>query len=88
MEVLQQDITGGYWNKPSYLISLLVRELAKSPEERVQWLMYVELLWKPSLMKIRQLPALNNPRPLGRILPRRISLNLPMTGRRLISLNQ
>lgn len=39
MEVLQQDITGGYWNKPSYLISLLVRELAKSPEERTQWLM-------------------------------------------------
>ena len=39
MEVLQQDITGGYWNKPSYLLSLLVRELAKPAAERIEWLM-------------------------------------------------
>ena len=41
MEILQQDVAQGYWNKPSYLISLLVRELAKPPGHRVEWLMYV-----------------------------------------------
>lgn len=39
MQVLREDVTGGYWNKPSYLLSLIVQELAKSPEKRAEWLM-------------------------------------------------
>lgn len=39
MHVLRQDIAVGFWNKPSYLLSLVVQELAKHPEERVEWLM-------------------------------------------------
>ena len=41
MHILQQDIVGGYWNKPSYLMSLIVNELAKPAAERVEWFMYV-----------------------------------------------
>jgi hypothetical protein len=41
MKVLQRDIMGGYWNKPSYLLSLLLLELAKAPSEQVEWLMFV-----------------------------------------------
>jgi len=40
MHVLRRHITGGYWNKPSYLLGLIVAELAKPVEERVEWLMY------------------------------------------------
>lgn len=39
MHVLRHEITGGYWNKPSYLLSLVVNELAKPPEERTEWIM-------------------------------------------------
>jgi hypothetical protein len=41
MMVLQRDIMGGYWNKPSYLLSLVLRELAKVPSEQIEWLMFV-----------------------------------------------
>jgi hypothetical protein len=41
MHILRHEITGGYWNKPSYLLSLVVQELAKPPGERAQWLMYI-----------------------------------------------
>ena len=44
MEVLQNEIAKGYWNKPSYLLALLIRELSKPVNERVEWLMYVWLL--------------------------------------------
>lgn len=39
MHVLRHEAATGYWNKPSYLLSLLVQELAKDPAERVQWMM-------------------------------------------------
>lgn len=39
MHVLDQDIVGGYWNKPSYIMSIIVQELAKPPGERTEWLM-------------------------------------------------
>lgn len=39
MHILQQDIVGGFWNKPSYLLSLIVNELAKPPTDRVEWFM-------------------------------------------------
>lgn len=41
MFVLREQITGGYWNKPSYLLSLIVQELAKPRSERLEWLMFV-----------------------------------------------
>ena len=43
MKVLQQDMVGGFWNKPSYLLSLVIEELAKPPSKRVEWLMFVSL---------------------------------------------
>ena len=41
MNILQRDIMGGYWNKPSYLLSLVLRELVKPPSEQIEWLMFV-----------------------------------------------
>lgn len=39
MFVLQEDAVGGFWNKPLYLLSILMQELAKAPSERLHWLM-------------------------------------------------
>jgi hypothetical protein len=39
MHVLSNTVAEGYWNKPSYIISLLVQELTKNPEDRVEWFM-------------------------------------------------
>lgn len=39
MHVLREDISVGFWNKPSYLLSLVIQELAKPAHERVEWLM-------------------------------------------------
>lgn len=47
MEVLQNDIAVGYWNKPSYLLSLVIEELAKPVGEQVEWFMYVSLSLLP-----------------------------------------
>jgi hypothetical protein len=41
MHILRQDISIGFWNKPSYLLSLVISELAKPAGERIEWLMYV-----------------------------------------------
>ena len=41
MNVLQNDIAVGYWNKPAYLLALVVAELAKAARERVEWFMCV-----------------------------------------------
>lgn len=45
MDVLQNDIAVGYWNKPSYLLSLVIEELAKPVAERVEWFMYSPLFF-------------------------------------------
>ncbi|KAK3187349.1 hypothetical protein K4F52_003981 [Lecanicillium sp. MT-2017a] len=42
MYVLREEISVGYWNKPNYLISLVLRELAKPAEQRIEWLMWVD----------------------------------------------
>jgi hypothetical protein len=47
MKVLQRDIAGGYWNKPIYLLSLVLQELEKPPSERIEWLMFVLPLCVP-----------------------------------------
>ncbi len=41
VHVLHHDISQGYWNKPTYILSLIVQELSKAPEERAEWLMLV-----------------------------------------------
>jgi hypothetical protein len=38
-QVLRHEIISGYWNKPSYLLAVLIMELAKLPEERLKWLL-------------------------------------------------
>jgi hypothetical protein len=40
MQVLQQEILAGFWNKPSYLLAVIIQELSKPPSRRVEWLMY------------------------------------------------
>ena len=39
MHVLRREIVSGYWNKPVYLLSLMLQELQKPAETRVQWFM-------------------------------------------------
>ncbi|KXG51868.1 Galactosyl transferase [Penicillium griseofulvum] len=41
MHILRQDISIGFWNKPSYLLSLVISEMAKPAGERIEWLMYI-----------------------------------------------
>lgn len=50
--VLREDIAGGYWNKPAYLLHLLIAELAKPASQRLEWLMWVDadlVLINPSI---------------------------------------
>ncbi|RDW70879.1 uncharacterized protein DSM5745_08390 [Aspergillus mulundensis] len=42
MEVLRHEIAEGYWNKPSYLLALVIRELGRAVGERVEWFMWVD----------------------------------------------
>ncbi|KAJ5484503.1 Galactosyl transferase [Penicillium expansum] len=42
MHILRQDISVGFWNKPSYLLSLVINELTKPAGERMEWLMWVD----------------------------------------------
>lgn len=39
MHILRQDIAVGFWNKPSYLMHMIINELAKPVGERTEWLM-------------------------------------------------
>lgn len=39
MHVLRHDISVGFWSKPTYLLSLVLQELRKPAEERVDWLL-------------------------------------------------
>lgn len=40
--VLRQQILDDVWSKPAYILSLLLRELAKPESERLEWLMWVD----------------------------------------------
>ncbi|KAK3174012.1 hypothetical protein K4F52_010318 [Lecanicillium sp. MT-2017a] len=42
MHVLETDFAAGYWNKPYYMLALIIHELAKPPHERTEWLMWVD----------------------------------------------
>ena len=37
--VMRQEITKGYWTKLSYLLSLIVLELGRPADERIEWIM-------------------------------------------------
>ena len=42
IHILQNKVAEGFWNKPSYILSLLIAEAAKNPNERATWLMWVD----------------------------------------------
>lgn len=42
VHVLRNDIARGFWNKPTYLLSILVQELSKPVEERAQWIWWFD----------------------------------------------
>ena len=44
MQVLRREIVGGVWDKVSYLLSLVLQELAKPPAEQTEWLWFVSRL--------------------------------------------
>ena len=41
MQILRREIVGGVWDKVSYLLSLVLQELAKQDAERTEWLWFV-----------------------------------------------
>lgn len=42
LHVLRQRIMDDVWSKPAYILSLLLRELAKPESERLDWLLWVD----------------------------------------------
>lgn len=42
IHILRNNVAEGFWNKPSYILSLLIAELAKDPNERATWLQWVD----------------------------------------------
>ncbi|THW47179.1 hypothetical protein D6D22_02772 [Aureobasidium pullulans] len=41
-KIWRQDDGCGFWNKPTFLMSLVTKELAKPEKERMEWLMWVD----------------------------------------------
>ena len=42
LHVLRQEMLDTVWSKPGYILSLLLRELAKPESERLEWLLWVD----------------------------------------------
>lgn len=42
LHVLRQELLDDVWSKPAYILSLLLRELAKPESERLEWLLWVD----------------------------------------------
>ncbi|KAF2725714.1 glycosyltransferase family 34 protein [Polychaeton citri CBS 116435] len=42
MHVLRQNLLDDVWSKPAYILSLLLRELAKPESERLEWIFWVD----------------------------------------------
>lgn len=42
MFVLRENMMSDVWSKPAYILSCILRELAKPPHERLQWLFWVD----------------------------------------------
>ncbi|KAM3415052.1 hypothetical protein BST61_g10187 [Cercospora zeina] len=42
LHILRQQLLDDVWSKPAYILSLLLRELAKPESERLEWLLWVD----------------------------------------------
>jgi hypothetical protein len=42
LHVLRQQLMHDVWSKPAYILSLLLRELAKPESERLEWLLWID----------------------------------------------
>ena len=42
MHTLRESLVDDVWSKPAYILSILLRELAKPPSERLDWLFWVD----------------------------------------------
>ncbi|KAK8200928.1 hypothetical protein M8818_006247 [Zalaria obscura] len=42
LHVLRESMMDSVWSKPAYILSLILRELAKPESERLQWLLWVD----------------------------------------------
>ena len=42
IHILRNNVADGFWNKPSFILSLLIAEAAKEPEQQASWLMWVD----------------------------------------------
>ncbi|OHE94722.1 hypothetical protein CORC01_09939 [Colletotrichum orchidophilum] len=62
LEVMCTPIVDDLWNKPAYLLSLLLDEMLKPPEERTEWLFWAD----------RDTIILDQCRPISSFLPHRI----------------
>ncbi|OJD30178.1 glycosyltransferase family 34 protein [Diplodia corticola] len=62
--VLRTQVVDGVWNKPAYILSVLVDELAKpDPAARLEWLLWVDgdtVVLNPCVPPSRFLPPTNN----------------------------
>ena len=38
-QVLREDLTSGFWNKPAYMLYSVIQELVKPSDNRAEWLM-------------------------------------------------
>lgn len=59
IHILQNKVAEGFWNKPSYILSLLIAEAAKDPAERATWMMWVDgdsIILDPELSSSMFLP--------------------------------
>ncbi|KAJ3492942.1 hypothetical protein NLG97_g5044 [Lecanicillium saksenae] len=39
LRVLRENISAGFWNRPTYMLSTIITELSKPHDERVEWVM-------------------------------------------------
>ncbi|KAL3423529.1 galactosyl transferase gma12 mnn10 family protein [Phlyctema vagabunda] len=47
MFVLRERLLSGLWSKPAYILSVMMHELEKPEEERLEWLLYAKFLFIP-----------------------------------------
>jgi hypothetical protein len=40
--ILHAPVDGGFWNKSAFILSVLLEEMAKPPENRLKWLLWVD----------------------------------------------
>lgn len=40
--ILREDLATGFWNKPTFMLNMLIQEMAKPAHERAEWLLWVD----------------------------------------------